>query len=194
MEWVIPAILVLLSGWGALLHRRLSALRRSAISAWSPLEAGLRQRHDLVAPLAQALQGLPAKEQQPVQAMIKARNAAIAADLSPLRAGRAEAALGAAIQAVISLAREKAALEGQAKLQRLLPLLDGAERDIAAAEVEFNHGALVYNRACSHGPSYIVARLMSFFHIEYFGVAHDDRAALQRITRHSVATGRETAA
>jgi len=194
MEWVLPAILVLLSGWGALLHRRLSALRQAAISAWSPLDAGLRQRHDLVAPLAQALQALPAKEQQPIQAMIKARNAAIAADLSPLRAGQAEAALGAAIRAVIALAKGRAELESDARLRRLMPLLEGRERDIAAAEAGFNRAALTYNQACSRGPSFVVAKLMSFFQIEYFGVAHDDRAALQRITRHSVATGREPAA
>jgi len=194
MEWVIPAILALLFGWGTLLHRRLSALRQAAISAWSPLEAGLRQRHALVAPLAQALQALPAKEQQPVQAMIKARNAAIAADLSPLRAGRAEAALGVAIDAARSLAKGRADLEGDARLRRLVPLLDGRERDIAAAEVEFNRAVLTYNQACSRGPSFVLAKLMSFFHIEYFGVESDDRAALQRITRHSVATGRESAA
>lgn len=174
MEWVIPAVLVLLMGWGALIRARLRRMRHEAVSAWPALETLLRRRHGLITPLAQIFQSLPQRAQKPIQAMIKARNAAALADLSPVAAGKRELALSAAIDNVRSLAEAHPELSGEGRLGQILAAIDALDEEIIAAQDGFNGLAHQYNLACARGPAAVVAKLLNFWRIEYFGL--DDSA------------------
>jgi hypothetical protein len=185
MEWVIPAVLVLLLGWGTLIHGRLRRLRHEAVSAWPPLETLLRRRHGLITPLAQLFQSLPQKAQKPVQAMIKARNAAALADLSPFAAGKREQALSAAIDGVRALAEGRPELSGEARLHQILASLDALDEEIAAAQDGFNRTVHDYNLACASGPAVIVAKFLNFWKIEYFGLDDGSSGSMETEREHA---------
>lgn len=186
MEWVVPAVLVLLLAWGGLIRSRLRRLRLEATSAWPPLEALLRRRHGLVSPLIQALQTLPPKEQKPVQALLKARKGAALADLSPLAAGKAEMSLATAIENVRTLAGQHPELADEARFRQTLAALDALDEEIAAAQDSFNRAVYVYNLACVAVPAIIIAKYMNFWKIEYFGLDGDAREAVAEIERGHV--------
>lgn len=181
MEWVIPAILAVVMAFGVLIHRRLDKLRREAFLAWPALEAKLRQRHDLIAQLAWAFQALPARERKPAQAMIKARDAATRADLSPTAAGAAEQAIAAAISQALSVALKHPDLVADPKLLHLVPLLEGLEREIAQAGAAFNHAALAFNQASFRAPGILVAKTMNLRPVEYFARDKQERESLQAL-------------
>jgi hypothetical protein len=183
MEWVIPAVLVLLMGWGALIRARLRRMRHEAVSAWPALEALLRRRHGLITPLAQVFQSLPQRAQKPIQAMVKARNAAALADLSPVAAGKREQALSVTIDGVLALAEGRPELSGDARLHQIVASLNALDEAIAAAQDRFNRIAHDYNLACAAGPAVFVAKLLNFRKIEYFGLDGEESEPSAQVER-----------
>lgn len=104
MEWVAPAIFMVVMLAGVLSQPGLVTSRRAAVAAWPALTEALPRRREMATQLARALPGLPApnvpaRDQRLAQAMLKARDVAILAELSPAAAGEAELAPGAATQA-----------------------------------------------------------------------------------------------
>ncbi|MBS7789074.1 LemA family protein [Roseococcus sp. SDR] len=175
MEWVIPAVLVVLLGWGTLIRARLKRLHTAAVEAWPPLAAALQRRHALVTPLVKTLEPLPRKSQRPLQNLVKARKAALVADLSPQAAGAAEHALETAI---IEALIHGEAFPDQVDTARLAQFADAfeqaAERISAAAEA-FNEAAFAYNSACVGSPVTLVAKLSNYWPLEYFGLDLTER-------------------
>lgn len=139
MEWVIPAVVLLLLIWGAVVHRRLVAMRDLATQGWSEIDALFHQRQDLVRRLLDQLEGhLPAGA-RPVRALTDARKAAANAQ-SPASIGRAESVLGAAIARVLALAEADAALRSDAGLRRL-------RADFAELDGRIDERAQFFNEA-----------------------------------------------
>lgn len=184
MEWLFPAIMAVVMLFGVLIHRRLARLRMEAVRAWPPLEAKLRQRHELIAQLARAFNRLPEKERRPARAMIKARDAAALADLSPAATGVAEQALAKAIDQALSLALAQPELLADPQVQRLVPLMQGLEQEITQAGATFNHAALAFNRASFGSPGILVAKITNLHPVEYFARDNEERGSL-----HWQATG-----
>lgn len=190
MEWVIPAVLVVFLTWGGLIRARLRRLWVAAIDAWPPLAARLHRRHGLVTPLIQALQDLPRKAQKPVQALVKARNAAVAADLSPLAASAAEQALETAIVNALAHAAAYPAEVDEGRLGQLALAFEEVATEITAEAEAFNHAVFAYNIACARAPGLVVANLLNFRKLEYFGLDQAELDAVARIEHgHAPARG-----
>ena len=190
MEWAIPAVLAILLAWGSWIHARLRRLRRRAVSAWTPLADLLQRRHALVAPLMQALRDLPRAAQKSVKALGQARQAALLADLSPLAAGGVEGRLENAIADALAEADAHMDLVDEARLRQLATSLETLSEDIAAAAEAFNREVFAYNMACVAVPAILIAELMNFRKLEYFGLSPADLEALTEIERgHAPAQG-----
>lgn len=183
MEWVIPAVLVVLLAAGGLIRARLRRLRLAAIEAWPPLAARLQHRHGLVAPLAQALQDLPRKAQKPVQALLQARKAALAADLSPMAAGIAEQGLETAIINALIQGEAFPDQVDAARLAQLTEAFEAAAREITQAAEAFNQAVFTYNMATNRSPAILVAKLLNYWELGYFGLEREDREALTEMGR-----------
>jgi hypothetical protein len=189
MEWVIPAVLVILLAWGTAIRSRLRRLQQEATGHWSPLAEVLRRRHGVAASLIRALQDLPRKAQKPVQALAKARTAALVADLSPMAAGVAEKGLETAIVNALAQADAHPDQVDAIRLDQLAHALEALAADITAAAEAFNHAAFTYNAACADAPAILVARLLNFWRIEYFGLEQAEREALTEIERGEAPAG-----
>jgi LemA protein len=180
LEWLIPAILVLLGLWIVLIHRRLTAMRRTAIATWEPLEAPLRQRHALVGPLVQLVLADDPKQKPLTETLIQTRKAALQADLSPEAAGKVETALAVAMQRVLDLAHTHPELGADLTFLRISASFEELGDEIAAAGDAFNHAALAYNRAAVSAPDILVARYASFHFLQYFAIPAERREEMQQ--------------
>ena len=183
MEWVIPAVLVVLLAWATLIRGRLRRLRMAAIQAWPPLAAQLQRRHGLVTPLAQALQDLPRRAQKPVQTLLAARTRALVADLSPMAAGVAEQALEAAIINAVVQGEAFADQVDAARLAQIARSLEEVAREISSVAGAFNEAAFAYNTACAGTPAILVAQALNYWKLEYFGLDQAEREALTEVER-----------
>jgi hypothetical protein len=179
LEWLFPAILLILGIWITLTHRRLTQLRRDAVMAWEPLEALLRQRHGLVAPLVQTVRTHAPEGRKLTEALIQARQAAQRMDLSPNATGEAEIRFATAMQRVLMFAQAHPDLAGEVTFRRIQAGFDELDKDIAAARDDFNARALTYNRAATTAPSILVARYANLLMLEYFALEDEERRALQ---------------
>lgn len=179
MEWVIPAIVLVLAVWGTLIHRRLSRLRMQALAAWPDLAAVLGERHGLVAHILRAAQTHAPREKKLLDNMISARNAAIVADLSPRTAGLAERQLTDAIGRVLALARTHPELAKDALFLRLETKLAGLEAAMAEAKDAFNREALVFNLAATGVPAILIAKFGNMLLLEYFALDKEAEAAMR---------------
>lgn len=179
LEWLIPAILLVLGLSIGLIHRRLSVMRRAAIATWDPLEVMLRQRHDLVAPLIQLALTHARKQKNLTDALLQARNAALRADLSPEAAGRAELQLAAAMQRVLDLGRTHPDLTADLTFRRIQSRFEALGEEITMAGDTFNEAALAYNRAAISVPAILVAKYANLFLLEYFAIQGKERDAMR---------------
>lgn len=179
LEWLVPAIIVVLGLWIVFTHQRLKGKRQAAIATWDPLEAVLRQRHDLVAPLIQAALAHAPKQKNLTDALLQARNAALRAGLSPDATGQAEIQLEAAIQRVLNLARTLPELNADLTFRRIQRRCEQLEEEITAAGDAFNEAALAYNRAALTVPTILVAKYANLDLLQYFAIQGEDREAMR---------------
>ncbi len=183
LEWFIPAVLLILGLWITLMHRRLSSLRRGAITSWGPLGKALQQRHDLAAPLAQLVLSRAPAQKRLTEAMMTARNAALKADLSPMITSQAETRLANAMMRVFALAKTQSDLAMDPGFQRLQARFERLDDEITAAQDAFNQAALQYNHAAMSVPAVLVAKYARLTVIEPFGLGTIGREAMRNAAR-----------
>jgi LemA protein len=185
LEWLIPAILLVLGVWMALIRQRLSRLRREAIATWEPLELALRERHDLVPPLAQLAMAQVPERKNLTEAMLQARTAAFRADLSPDATGLVELRLAEAMRRVLMLARTHPELATDLTFRRIQARFEALEEEIAAAGEAYNAAAFHYNRAAMGLPEIVVAKYTGLRLLEFFALGRDESEAMYAALRGS---------
>ena len=89
--WVVIVILglvVLLAIYLIVAYNGLIRRRNQIENAWSQIDVQLKRRLDLIPNLVETVKGYAAHEKETLDAVIQARNAAIAAPDTPARPGR----------------------------------------------------------------------------------------------------------
>src|SRR6266568_4193844 len=94
--WIIVAIVVAAALWAVMAYNGLVSLRQRCRQAFSDIDVQLKQRHDLVPNLVETVKGYAAHEKGTLEAVIKARNAAVSAQ-GPAAQAAAEGALQGAL-------------------------------------------------------------------------------------------------
>lgn len=185
LEWLIPAILVVLGLWIAMIRQRLSRLRREAIVTWEPLELALRERQELIPPLAQLALAQAPERKNLTDALLQARTAAFRADLSPEAAGQVELRLAEAMRRVLALARTHPDLAADLTFRRIKARFGELEDEIAVAAQAYNEAAFGYNRAAMSLPEIVVAKYTGLHLLEFFGLQGEEREATYAALRGS---------
>ena len=95
--WIVVAIVVVAFLVGGLAsYNRLVAMRQQCNQAFADIDVQLRQRHDLVPNLVEIVKGYASHERGTLDAVVQARNAAIAAQ-GPATKAQSESVLGEAL-------------------------------------------------------------------------------------------------
>lgn len=170
------AVLIVMAAIG--IYNRLIVLGRRCDQAGADIDVQMKLRHDLVPSLVETVKGYAGHERGTLEAVIKARAAAVAAPEGPSRVA-AEGALGAALGRLMMVAEAYPELKGSQHFANLQSELSDIEHKIAAARRFLNAAATEYNSTREQFPASLVATLFAFEAREIAAVAAEQRAEIQ---------------
>ena len=176
--WIVLGIVVIAALWLIATYNGLVSLRQRCRQAFSDIDVQLKQRHDLVPNLVETVKGYAAHEKGTLEAVIKARNAAVSAQ-GPAAQAAAEGALQGALRQIFALAEAYPDLKANQSFQQLQTELTDLENKIAAARRFFNNTAAEYNATREAFPAVLFAASMGFLPQEFFNLDESERKAVQ---------------
>jgi LemA protein len=169
---VVAAVIVLL------IHNQLVALMRRCDRAFADIDVQLKQRHDLIPNLVEAVKGYAVHERATLEAVISARAAAKAAP-TPAAQMQAEAKLGVTLGNLFAVAEAYPELKASENFTRLSDEISDVEYKLAATRRFLNTAVSEYNTALEQMPANLVALMMGFEQKAFFDLGVDERARLQ---------------
>jgi LemA protein len=176
--WIILGIIVLAVVYLIFLYNRLVALRQTVNQSWSDISVQLKQRHDLVPNLVETVKGYATHEKSTFEAVVNARNAAVAAQ-GPQAQAAAENMLSGALRQLFALAEAYPDLKANQNFLQLQSELADLENKIAASRRFFNNAVQEYNTGIQQFPAVLIARNMGFEAREFFELDEAERVAVQ---------------
>jgi LemA protein len=149
-------------------YNRFVEQRQLIDNSWSNVDTELQRRHDLVPNFVEAVRGYASHERATLDAVITARQAAIAAD--PSAEGRAgvENQLVGGLRKLVAVAEAYPDLRASVHFLELQAELTATENRIQAARRIFNGNVRDYNRRIESFPSLVIARAFHFAPAAYF--------------------------
>ena len=166
---VIIAIIVLAVSVFVVLYNGLVQLRNRIDNAWSQIDVQLQRRHDLIPNLVETVKGYAAHERGTLEAVVQARNSAIAAK-GPAEQAQAENVLSGALRQLFALSEAYPDLKANQNFLNLQEELTSSEDRVAYARQFYNDSVLKYNAKIQSIPSNLIAGMLSYREREYFEV------------------------
>ncbi len=174
MMWIVFGIIALLLIILISIYNRLVGLRQNCKQGWADIDAQLRQRHDLIPNLVNTVQGYAAHEKSTLDAVITARNSALAAK-GPADAAQAEGGLSSALGKLFALAESYPDLKANQNFQTLQNELADVEDKLAAARRAFNAVSANYNGAREAFPAVLFASGLGFAEQSFWELGSGER-------------------
>ncbi|GJD80080.1 LemA family protein [Methylobacterium gregans] len=178
MKWVLAIAVIAVLAWLVFTYNGLVALRQRTAQAFGDIDVQLRQRHDLIPNLVEAVRGYAAHERQTLEAVVAARNAAMAAR-DPGETIRREDALQASLGRLIGLSEAYPDLKASTTFQALQGELAALEDKLAAARRFFNNAVAEYNAATAAVPAVFFAAALGLRPQPFFDLGAETRTALE---------------
>ena len=178
LGWVILGAIVLAAMYAIGVYNGLVGLRQRCRQAFSDIDVQLKQRHDLVPNLVETVKGYAQHERETLDAVVKARNAAVTAQ-GPAAQAAAEGVLQGALRQLFALAEAYPDLKANTNFQQLQTELADIENKIAAARRFFNNAAAEYNTTRESFPAALFANAMGFGPQDFFNVDENEREAVR---------------
>src|SRR5712691_11817091 len=158
----------------------LVAMRQRVNQAFSDIDVQTKQRHDLIPNLVETVKGYASHERGTLEAVVQARNAAIAAQSGGVAAqAAAENVLTGALRQLFALSEAYPDLKASQNFQQLQAQLSDIENKIAAARRFFNNAVQEYNTGIQQFPAALFAGSFGFGQKEFFDVGVEDRKVLE---------------
>jgi LemA protein len=170
--WIVLGLCVLVVVFAIGAFNRLVALRNRVKNSFAQIDVQLTRRHDLIPNLVETAKGYIKHERETLEAVVAARNAAVAglkmaaADPASARAieqlGGAETALGAALSRLMAVVEAYPDLKANQNMMQLNEELSSTENRVAFARQSYNDSVMEYNNACETFPSGVIANMFQF--------------------------------
>ncbi len=176
--WVILGVIVVLVLWIIMIYNGLVSMRQRVSQAFADVDVQLKLRHDLIPNLVETVKGYAGHERGTLEAVIKARNSAVAAQ-GPAAQAAAENMLSGALRQLFALSESYPDLKANANFQQLQAELTDIENKIAAARRFFNNSVSEYNTGIQQFPAALFAAIFGFTQRSFFDLG-DDRKAIDQ--------------
>jgi LemA protein len=176
--WIVLGVIVVIVLWVIMIYNGLVSMRQRVSQAFADIDVQLKQRHDLIPNLVETVKGYAAHERGTLEAVIQARNAAVAAQ-GPDQKGAAENMLSGALRQIFALSENYPDLKANANFQQLQAELTDIENKIAAARRFFNNSVTEYNTGIQVFPAALFAGTFGFTQRSFFDLG-DDRKAVEQ--------------
>ena len=165
--WVILGVIVVVALWIFSIYNGLVGLRQRVSQAFADIDVQLKLRHDLIPNLVETVKGYAAHERGTLEAVVQARNAAIAAPGVEQKVA-AENMLSGALKNLFALSEAYPDLKANANFQQLASELSDLENKIAASRRFFNNAVQEYNTGIQQMPAALFAGTFGFTRKEFF--------------------------
>jgi LemA protein len=173
---IVLAVIVVAVVWAISVYNSLVSMRQRVNQAFADVDVQLKQRHDLIPNLVETVKGYAAHESGTLEAVVKARNAAMAAQ-GPAQQAAAENMLSGALRQLFALSESYPDLKASANFQQLQAELTDLENKIAAARRFFNNAVQEYNTGIQRFPAALFAASFGFAPKTFFDLG-DERASV----------------
>jgi LemA protein len=170
--WIVLAALAAIVAWGVAVFNGLVQRRNRIVNAFSQIDVQLKRRYDLIPNLVEVAKRYLAHEASTLEAVARARGAAVgaaaAARAQPSDAAAvntlalAEQALGGSMGRLMAVAESYPELKADATMQSLSEELTSTENRIGFARQAYNDEVLDYNDAATRFPALVAARMFGF--------------------------------
>ena len=186
---VLVGIGLLLALWLTGIYNGLVIARNRVENAFAQIDVQLKRRYDLIPNLVEAVKGYMGHERETLEAVIKARNSAMAAeqkvaaspsDPAAVREhNQAEAELGGVLGRLFALSEAYPDLKANQNMLALQEELTSTENKIGFARQAFNDAAAAYNIQREVFPAVMVAGMFGFKQAVLLETPEPERAAPQ---------------
>src|SRR6478672_6790097 len=158
---LLIAIIVVVALFAIGSYNRLVSLRNQVANAWKQIDVQLKRRHDLIPNLINTVKGAMNFEKGTLEAVVAARNSAIAAATTgsvPATAA-AETQLTGALSRLLAVVEAYPDLKATGNVAQLQEELTATENKIGFARQLYNDTATQYNTAQQTFPTMLIAGL-----------------------------------
>jgi LemA protein len=131
-------------------------------NAWSAIDVQLKRRHDLIPNIIESVKGYASHERQTLDAVIKARQAALTSSGSVEARAKDENALSASLRSLFALAEAYPNLKANESFITLQTELAATENRIGFVRQYYNDKAMEYKNHIEMFPGNIVAGMFNF--------------------------------
>ena len=158
---ILLAIIAVVVIWIIGMYNSLVRQRNEVENAWAQIDVQLKRRHDLVPNLVETVKGYAKHEREALEAVIRARSAAVSAQ-GVEQTAAAENMLTGALRQLFALSEAYPDLKANTNFLALQEELTSTENKIAFARQFFNDRTMSYNTSTETFPSNIIAGMFNF--------------------------------
>jgi LemA protein len=192
MEWILLLLVIGIALYFVASYNRLIAARNAFKNAFAQIDVQLTRRYDLIPNLVETVKGYLKHERETLEAVIRARNAAVeglrAAASDPGNAGAvqklsgADTQLSGALGRLFALAEAYPDLKANQNMMQLSEELTSTENKVAFARQAYNDAVMTYNNQREMFPSSIVAGMFSFQPAQLLDIAKPEAREAPKVT------------
>ena len=176
--WVVLGVVVVIVIWAISIYNGLVAMRQRTNQAFADIDVQLKLRHDLIPNLVETVKGYAAHERGTLEAVIAARNTAIAAPGVEQKVA-AENMLSGALRQLFALSENYPNLKANANFQQMQSDLSDIENKLAASRRFYNNAVQEYNTGIQQFPAALFAGIFGFGQRSFFDVG-ENRGQLEQ--------------
>ena len=192
MSWVILGLIVLALIFLIGIYNRLVAARNAYKNAFAQIDVQLTRRYDLIPNLVETAKGYIKHERETLEAVVRARNAAVAglkaAAASPgdpaalQQLAGAENTLAGALGRLFAVAEAYPDLKANQNMMQLSEELTSTENKVAFARQAFNDAVMSYNTTREVFPNNFVANAFGFAPAELLEIESAEKRAVPKVS------------
>lgn len=173
--YVVLGVVIVLALFAITLYNGLVRLKNRVDEAWSDIDVQLKRRYDLIPNLVSTVKGYASHESQTLEAVVNARNIAMAAQNNgdAKAQGEAENALSGTLKSIFALAENYPDLKANTNFLELQRELSDTENKIQAARRFYNGNVRDFNTKIQTFPNNLIASQLKFKEYNFFTIENE---------------------
>ncbi len=160
-SWIIIGVIILAFLYVIVLYNRLVSYRNTRENAFADIDVQLKQRHDLIPQLVEAVKGYMKHENETLVELTKARTAALSAHSIDEKI-EAENRVSSALNGLKISLEAYPDLKASSNFMQLQEEIADVENKLAASRRYFNSTTKEYNNAVETFPANIISGIFNF--------------------------------
>jgi LemA protein len=192
MGWVLLALVIGAAVFAISIYNRLVASRNRFKNAFAQIDVQLTRRHDLIPNLVETAKGYMSHERETLEAVIKARTAAVSglkdAARDPTdpeamkRLAEAEQGLSGALGRLFALSESYPDLKANENMMQLSEELTTTENKVAFARQAYNDSVMDYNTLRESFPNNFFAGWFNFGPAELLEIEDEAKREVPQVS------------